>query len=114
MEYSAIGFALFFLSEYASMILLSTIMSVLFLGGWLSPFEGLPILENIFFFVPGFIWLVLKISFFLFVYLWIRATFPRYRYDQLMRLGWKVLIPVTIVWVIVTALMVVLELKPWF
>lgn len=113
-EYSGIGFALFFLSEYASMILLSTVMAILFLGGWLSPFEGMPVLGDIFFFVPGFVWLLAKISFFLFVYLWVRATFPRYRYDQLMRLGWKVLIPVTIVWVIVTALMVVAELKPWF
>ncbi|QRN02673.1 NADH-quinone oxidoreductase subunit NuoH [Legionella sp. MW5194] len=113
-EYSGIGFALFFLSEYASMILISTMLSILFLGGWLSPFEGIPVLNSIFFVVPGFVWLLLKISFFLFVYLWIRATFPRYRYDQLMRLGWKVLIPVTIVWVIVTALMVITHLKPWF
>ncbi|KTD28744.1 NADH-quinone oxidoreductase subunit NuoH [Legionella israelensis] len=113
-EYSGIGFALFFLSEYASMILISAIMSIMFLGGWLSPVEGIPLLEDIFFFVPGFIWLLAKISFFLFVYLWIRATFPRYRYDQLMRLGWKVLIPVTIVWVVVTALMVVAQVKPWF
>ncbi|WP_347251794.1 NADH-quinone oxidoreductase subunit NuoH [Legionella sp.] len=113
-EYSGIGFALFFLSEYASMILISTIMALLFLGGWLSPFEGIPVLQDIFFPVPGFIWLLVKISFFLFVYLWIRATFPRYRYDQLMRLGWKVLIPLTIVWVVVTALMVMTQLKPWF
>lgn len=113
-EYSAIGFALFFLAEYASMVLISTIMALLFLGGWLSPFEGIPVLGDIFFFVPGIIWLFAKIAFFLFVYLWIRATFPRYRYDQLMRLGWKVLIPVTIVWVIVTALMVVAQVKPWF
>lgn len=113
-EYSAIGFALFFLSEYASMILIATVMSLLFMGGWLSPFEGVSILNDIFFVVPGFIWLLIKISFFLFVYLWVRATFPRYRYDQLMRLGWKVLIPVTIVWVIVTALMVLMHLKPWF
>ncbi|KTD33104.1 NADH-quinone oxidoreductase chain H [Legionella nautarum] len=113
-EYSAIGFALFFLSEYASMILISTIMAILFLGGWLSPFEGIPTLQDIFFFVPGFVWLLIKISFFLFVYLWIRATFPRYRYDQLMRLGWKVLIPMTIVWIVVTALMVMTHLKPWF
>lgn len=113
-EYSGIGFAIFFLSEYASMILISTILSLLFLGGWLSPFEGIPVLEDIFFVVPGFVWLLIKISFFLFVYLWVRATFPRYRYDQLMRLGWKVLIPVTIVWIIVTALMVMTRLKPWF
>lgn len=113
-EYSGIGFALFFLSEYASMILIATLIALLFCGGWLSPFEGLPFFENIFFFVPGFVWLLLKVSFFLFVYLWVRATFPRYRYDQLMRLGWKVLIPVTIVWLVVTALMVVIGLKPWF
>lgn len=113
-EYSAIGFALFFLAEYASMILISVIMALIFLGGWLSPFEGIPVLGDVFFFVPGIIWLLLKISFFLFVYLWVRATFPRYRYDQLMRLGWKVLIPVTIVWLIVTAIMVVAEVKPWF
>lgn len=113
-EYSAIGFAIFFLSEYASMILISTMLALLFLGGWLSPFEGMPFLEGIFYIVPGFIWLLMKISFFLFVYLWVRATFPRYRYDQLMRLGWKVLIPVTIVWVIVTALMVLAKIKPWF
>ena len=113
-EYSAIGFALFFLSEYASMILISAVMALLFMGGWLSPFEGIPTLNAIFFFVPGIFWLFAKISFFLFVYLWVRATFPRYRYDQLMRLGWKVLIPVTIVWVIVTALMVVSQVKPWF
>lgn len=113
-EYSAIGFAIFFLSEYASMILISTMLAIFFMGGWLSPFEGIPVLNSIFFVVPGFIWLVIKISFFLFVYLWVRATFPRYRYDQLMRLGWKVLIPVTIVWVVVTALMVVAKLKPWF
>jgi len=113
-EYSAIGFALFFMAEYASMFLISTVMALLFLGGWLSPFEGIPALNDLFFFVPGLVWLLLKISFFLFVYLWIRATFPRYRYDQLMRLGWKVLIPVTIVWVVVTALMVMFRLKPWF
>ncbi len=113
-EYSAIGFGVIFLAEYASMILISTVLSLLFLGGWLSPFEGITFLDDLFFFVPGFVWLLLKISFFLFVYLWIRATFPRYRYDQLMRLGWKVLIPMTIIWVIVTALMVMMHIKPWF
>lgn len=113
-EYSGIGFALFFLAEYASMILISTMMALIFLGGWLSPFEGIPVLNDIFFFVPGVVWLLAKISFFLFVYLWVRATFPRYRYDQLMRLGWKVLIPVTIVWVVVTAVMVLAQVKPWF
>ncbi|HVT61978.1 MAG TPA: NADH-quinone oxidoreductase subunit NuoH [Legionellaceae bacterium] len=113
-EYSAIGFGILFLAEYANMILISALLSVLFLGGWLSPFQGIPFLDELFFFVPGFVWLILKISFFLFVYLWIRATFPRYRYDQLMRLGWKVLIPLTIVWLVVTAGMVMLEIKPWF
>lgn len=113
-EYSGIGFMLFFLSEYASMMLISALITILFLGGWLSPFEGSPALQSIFFVVPGFVWFILKVCFFLFVYLWIRATFPRYRYDQLMRLGWKVLIPVTIVWLVVTALMVLLHLKPWF
>lgn len=113
-EYSGIGFGLFFLAEYASMILISTMITLLFLGGWLSPFDGISWLDNVFYVVPGFVWFAIKISFFLFVYLWVRATFPRYRYDQLMRLGWKVLIPVTIVWVIVTALMVVTHVKPWF
>ena len=113
-EYSAIGFGLFFLGEYASMILISAMLALLFAGGWLSPFEGIPVLNNLFFFVPGIAWLLLKICFFLFVYLWIRATFPRYRYDQLMRLGWKVLIPVTLVWVVVTAAMVLAKLGPWF
>ena len=84
------------------------------MGGWMSPFEGIPVLESIFYVVPGFVWLLIKVSFFLFVYLWVRATFPRYRYDQLMRLGWKILIPVTIVWIIVTALMVITHVKPWF
>lgn len=113
-EYSAMGFALFFLAEYASMILISAVMTVLFLGGWLSPFDGIYILGDVFSFVPGIAWFFVKIAFFLFVYLWVRATFPRYRYDQLMRLGWKVLIPVTIVWLIVTALMVITQVKPWF
>lgn len=96
------------------MILISALLSLLFLGGWLSPFEGLPVLSDLFYFVPGFVWFFAKMAFFLFVYLWIRATFPRYRYDQLMRLGWKVLIPVTIVWIVVTAAMVVTHVKPWF
>jgi NADH-quinone oxidoreductase subunit H len=113
-EYSAISFGLFFLAEYASMILISVMLTLLFAGGWLSPFEGIPALNSLFFFVPGIVWLLMKTCFFLFVYLWIRATFPRYRYDQLMRLGWKVLIPVTLVWVVVTAAMVVAKLGPWF
>ncbi|MCX7117811.1 MAG: NADH-quinone oxidoreductase subunit NuoH [Legionellales bacterium] len=113
-EYSAIAFGLFFLAEYASMILISALMTLMFLGGWLSPFDHIPGLSHLFSFVPGIVWFFVKVSFFLFVYLWVRATFPRYRYDQLMRLGWKVLIPVTLVWLIVTALMVVGQVKPWF
>ena len=95
---------LFFLAEYANMILISAIGCIMFLGGWLSPFEGIPVLEPLFAWVPGIIWFALKISFFLFLYLWMRATFPRYRYDQIMRLGWKVLIPVTLVWIVVVAI----------
>ena len=78
----------------------------MFLGGWLSPFQGIPYLETLFAWVPGSIWLLIKVSFFLYCYLWFRATFPRYRYDQIMRLGWKVLIPVTLVWIVVIALAV--------
>jgi NADH-quinone oxidoreductase subunit H len=113
-EYSSVGFALFFLAEYSNMILISAILTLVFLGGWLSPFEGMPFFENIFYFIPGFVWFFLKIAFFLFVYLWVRATLPRYRYDQLMQLGWKVLIPVTIVWLVVTATMVMLRTPIWF
>lgn len=113
-EYSGAGFALFFLAEYCNMILISAIASIMFLGGWLSPFEGIPVLGPLFAWVPGLIWFALKISFFLFLYLWMRATFPRYRYDQIMRLGWKVLIPVTLVWIIVVATLVEFNVGPWF
>lgn len=113
-EYAAISFAIFFLSEYANMILISTIIALLFMGGWLSPFENIPVLADFFAIVPGFVWLFLKIGFFLFVYLWVRATFPRYRYDQIMHLGWKVLIPITLVWLVITAVMVLTHVKPWF
>ncbi|OGV27330.1 MAG: NADH-quinone oxidoreductase subunit H [Legionellales bacterium RIFCSPHIGHO2_12_FULL_37_14] len=113
-EYSGITFAIFFLAEYISMILISALLTTFFLGGWLSPFEGIPLLQEWFKFVPGFVWFCIKVCWFLYVYIWIRATFPRYRYDQLMRLGWKVLIPVSIVWVFVAALMVILHVKPWF
>lgn len=113
-EYSGIAFGIFFLAEYANMVLISTIVSLLFLGGWLSPFEGIPILGPLLAPIPGIFWLLLKISFFLFLYLWMRATFPRYRYDQIMRLGWKVLIPVTLVWISVIALAIELGIKPWF
>ena len=113
-EYSGMTFAVFFLAEYANMILISALVSLLFLGGWLSPFEGIPYLGEWTAFVPGFFWLCLKIGLFMFMYLWIRATFPRYRYDQIMRLGWKVLIPVTIVWIFVESLAVVFHIGPWF
>jgi len=113
-EYSGVTFALFFFAEYANMVLISTLISLLFLGGWLSPFQGIPYLENGFAFVPGPIWLLIKVSFFIYCYLWFRATFPRYRYDQIMRLGWKVFIPLTLVWVVVIALAVQFRLAPWF
>ncbi len=91
-EYSGMAFAVFFLAEYANMILVAAMTSIMFLGGWLSPIPGIP---------DGFPWLLGKIGFVLFLFLWFRATFPRYRYDQIMRLGWKVFIPVTLVWLIV-------------
>jgi len=97
-EYSSITFALFFLGEYANMILMSGIGTTLFLGGWLPPFDMAP-----FTWVPGIVWFALKVSLFLFVFLWVRATFPRYRYDQLMRLGWKVFLPFTLLFVVLTA-----------
>lgn len=97
-EYSSITFALFFLGEYANMILMSAMTSILFLGGWL-PFPGFSWFQHI----PGPIWLGLKISVILFLFLWVRATLPRYRYDQLMRLGWKVFLPLSLVWVIMVA-----------
>ena len=97
-EYSSMTFALFFLGEYANMILMSGMTAVLFLGGWLPPFDIGP-----FTWVPGIIWFALKIALCLFVFLWVRATFPRYRYDQLMRLGWKVFLPFSLLWVVVTA-----------
>jgi NADH-quinone oxidoreductase subunit H len=91
-EYSGMAFAVFFLAEYANMILIATLASVMFLGGWLSPVPFLP---------DGFVWLAAKVSFVLFCFLWFRATFPRYRYDQIMRLGWKVFLPLTIGWIVV-------------
>jgi NADH-quinone oxidoreductase subunit H len=113
-EYSGMAFAVFFLAEYANMILISALCATLFLGGWLSPFQGIPVLEQAFSFVPGLAWFLAKTSIFLFFYLWLRATFPRYRYDQVMRLGWKVLIPVTLVWIAVLGVAIYLELGPWF
>jgi NADH-quinone oxidoreductase subunit H len=112
-EYSGMAFAVFFLAEYADMILISMLAATMFMGGWLSPFEG-TFLAPLFDWVPGLIWLLVKTSFFLFVYLWIRATFPRYRYDQIMRLGWKIFIPVTLVWLVIVATAQVFDIGPWF
>jgi NADH-quinone oxidoreductase subunit H len=97
-EYSAMTFALFYLGEYANMILMSAMTSILFLGGWLAPFGFAP-----FTWVPGPVWFALKTAFVLFCFLWVRATFPRFRYDQLMRLGWKVFLPLSLFWLVLTA-----------
>jgi len=103
-EYSGMAFAMFFLAEYANMILISFLTSIMFLGGWLSPVPFLP---------DSFFWLLGKAAFFLFLFLWLRATFPRYRYDQLMRLGWKIFIPLTIIWVVVVAVWMQTPLWVW-
>ncbi len=113
-EYSGMTFSIFFLAEYANMILIALLTALMFCGGWLSPFQGIPVLEDMFSWVPGIVWLLLKTSFFLFLFLWFRATFPRYRYDQIMRLGWKVLIPITIFWVLLLGLAIVEGWGPWF
>lgn len=113
-EYSGMTFAVFFLAEYANMILVSALASIMFLGGWLSPFQGIPFVQGLFAWVPGMLWLLLKISLLLFLFLWFRATFPRYRYDQIMRLGWKVFIPITIVWLLVVGVAVLYRLPWWF
>jgi len=115
-EYSGVSFAVFFLAEYMNMILIATLASVLFLGGWLSPF---PILND--FLIAGFapfgdglVWLGAKVAFVLFIFLWVRATFPRYRYDQVMRLGWKVFIPLTLVWIVFIGTMMQTRFAPLF
>lgn len=114
-EYAGMAFALFFLAEYANMIMISALTAVMFLGGWLSPF---PIFADVpvigLFFGDGIHWFVFKTALFLFLFLWFRATFPRFRYDQIMRLGWKVFLPITIVWLVVVAALVVFEVPPWF
>jgi NADH-quinone oxidoreductase subunit H len=120
-EYSGIAFALFFLAEYANMILIAALTAVFFFGGWLSPLDGWISPDNAILDVPllgqvlshGTHWLFIKTFLFLCVFLWLRATFPRYRYDQIMRLGWKILIPVTLVWIAVEALMVHFKIGPW-
>ncbi|MBT8422451.1 MAG: NADH-quinone oxidoreductase subunit NuoH, partial [Gammaproteobacteria bacterium] len=115
-EYSGAAFAMFFLGEYANMILISALTAVMFLGGWESAFAGWTFLKGgalEFLTEPGLFWLVAKTCFFLFCFLWFRATFPRYRYDQIMRLGWKVFIPVTIVWIVVEGVMAYMKVGPW-
>ena len=119
-EYSGMTFAVFFLAEYANMILISALASIMFLGGWLSPFDGLLSKDILDIPVLGFLldngmhWFFAKIFIFIFLYFWFRATFPRYRYDQIMRLGWKVFIPITIVWILVVGGMVLGEVSPWW
>jgi NADH-quinone oxidoreductase subunit H len=113
-EYSGVAFAIFFLAEYANIILISALTSIFFFGGWASFFEGWTFLgEGHFLRQPSFFWLATKISFFIFIFFWVRATFPRYRYDQIMRLGWKVFIPITIIWIVVEGVMSWLQLGPW-
>jgi len=107
-EYSSASFVLFFLAEYASMILMSAMTVILFMGGWLPPFDIYPF--NI---IPGIVWFISKIIFILFLFLWVRGTFPRYRYDQLMRLGWKVFLPLSLFWVVITAsFLIIFDLVP--
>ena len=113
-EYSGMAFALFFLAEYANMILVAAITALLFLGGWLSPFDHIPVLDQLTAFIPGIFWFLFKTAFLLFVYLWMRATFPRFRYDQIMRLGWKVFIPLTVIWVLIVGTAVKFKVAPWF
>src|SRR2546430_5603329 len=114
-EYSGIAFALFFLAEYANMILISTLTAVFFFGGWEGPMQGYAWLGlgDTFLGQPSFLWLFLKVFCLVFLFLWFRATFPRYRYDQIMRLGWKALIPVTLVWIGVEMLLAVYRIGPW-
>jgi NADH-quinone oxidoreductase subunit H len=120
-EYSSMTFSVFFLAEYANMILIALLTALMFLGGWLTPLEGL-LPESVLtgegvvatLLGDGIHWLIAKTCFFLFLFLWFRATFPRYRYDQIMRLGWKVFIPITIVWLLVVAAAVVSHVGPWF
>jgi len=109
-EYSGAAFAVFFLAEYANMILISGLTAIMFAGGWLSPFQGVPYLSDTFLGQGSIFWFLSKTVFFMFLFLWWRATFPRYRYDQIMRLGWKVFVPITIVWVLVAAVFAVFGL----
>jgi len=110
-DYSGTTFAVFFLAEYANMIIVGVLSALLFMGGWLSPFQGW---TDSWLGQPSLFWLLAKSSIFLFLFLWFRATFPRYRYDQLMRLGWKVFIPLTIVWLVLVGAAIMAGLEPWF
>jgi NADH-quinone oxidoreductase subunit H len=111
-DYSGMAFALFFIAEYVNMILISALTVIFFFGGWLSPFDGI-LPEGSLLAAPGFFWFGLKTLFPMFTFLWLRATFPRYRYDQIMRLGWKALIPVTLVWLLVEGFMIYFQVGPW-
>jgi NADH-quinone oxidoreductase subunit H len=112
-DYSGMAFALFFIAEYVNMILISALTVIFFFGGWLSPFDGWSWFEGSLLAEPGFFWFGLKTLVPMFTFLWLRATFPRYRYDQIMRLGWKALIPVTLVWLLVEGFMVYCQVGPW-
>jgi NADH-quinone oxidoreductase subunit H len=112
-EYSGVAFALFFLAEYANMVLISALTAIFFFGGWASPFEGWAFLGDSWLREGSFFWLFAKICFFMYTFFWLRATFPRYRYDQIMRLGWKVFIPVTIIWIVVEGAMAWMQIGPW-
>jgi len=109
-EYAGAGFAMFFLAEYANMILISALTAIMFTGGWLSPFEGIPLIGDTILGEGSIFWFLAKTVFFMYLFLWWRATYPRYRYDQIMRLGWKVFVPITIVWVMVAAVISVFGL----
>ena len=104
---------MFFLAEYMNLILISILVSIMFFGGWLSPFES-SFLEVYFMWVPGFVWLAIKTLFFIFIFLWLRATLPRYRYDQIMRLGWKIFLPITLIWIFLEGIMIYYKVEPWF
>jgi NADH-quinone oxidoreductase subunit H len=110
-EYSGMAFAMFFLAEYMNLILISILCSIMFFGGWLSPFQG-TIIDSYLLFIPGFFWLSIKTLVFIFIFLWLRATLPRYRYDQIMRLGWKVFLPITFFWLTIIGILIYLEYLP--
>ena len=110
-EYSGMAFAMFFLAEYMNLILISILCSIMFFGGWLSPFQG-TVIDSYLLFVPGFFWLSIKTLVFIFIFLWLRATLPRYRYDQIMRLGWKVFLPITFFWLTIIGILIYLEYLP--